>query len=75
MGNLKEGDQVIVTMVLYVVNIESEYSTIAKNLMSSVRKVVEIDRTGATFPYKIKVGKSTFWVEGVPYSSLVAELL
>ena len=74
MGNLKEGDQVIVTMVFYI-NIESKYSTIAKDLISSVHKVVEIDRTGATFPYKIKVGNSTFWVEGVPYSSLMMELV
>ena len=75
MGNLKEGDQVIVTMVLYVVNIPSKYSTIAKDLISSVHKVVEIDRTVATFPYKIKVGNSTFWVEGVPHSSLMMELV
>lgn len=75
MGNLKEGDQVIVTMVLYVVNIPSKYSTIAKDLISSVHKVVEIDRACATFPYKIKVGNSTFWVEGVPHSSLMMELV
>lgn len=74
MGNLKEGDQVIVMMVFYI-NIYSEYSTTAKDLMGSVRKVLQIDRSGAPYPYKIKVGKSTFWVEGVPYSSLVAELL
>ena len=75
MGNLKEGDQVIVTMVLYVVNIPSKYSSIAKDLISSVHKVVEIDRSGATFPYKIKVGNSTFWVEAIPYSSLMMELM
>lgn len=75
MGNLKEGDQVIVTMVLYVVNIPSKYSTTAKDLMSSVHKVVQVDRSGAPFPYKIEVGKSTFWVEGVPYSSLIRELM
>ena len=74
MGNLKEGDQVIVTMVLYI-NIESKYSTTAKDLMSSVHKVVQVDRSGAPYPYKIKVGKSTFWVEGIPYSSLMMELM
>lgn len=75
MGNLKEGDQVIVTMVLYIGNRESKYSTIVKDLISSVHKVVEIDRTGATFPYKIEVGNSAFWVEGVPHSSLMMELV
>ena len=79
MGNLKEGDQVIVTMVLYVgipsIGIPSKYSTTAKDLMSSVHKVVQVDRSGAPFPYKIEVGKSTFWVEGVPYSSLIRELM
>lgn len=74
MGNLKEGDQVIVTMVFYI-NIYSEYSTTAKDLIGSVRKVLQIDRLGGPYPYKIKVGKSTFWVEGVPHSSLMMELV
>ena len=77
MGNLKEGDQIIVTTVLSfnIPSKPSKHYTTAKNLISSVHKVVEIDRTGATFPYKIEVGNSTFWVEGVPYSSLIRELM
>lgn len=74
MGSIKEGNQVIVTMVLYI-NIESKYSATAKDLMNSVHEVIEVDRTGAPYPYKIKVGNSTFWVEGVPYSSLMMELV
>ena len=74
MGSIKEGSQVIVTRVLYI-KIESNYSATAIDLMNSVHKVVEVDRTGAPYPYKIIVEDSTFWVEGVPYSSLILELM
>ena len=74
MGSIKEGSQVIVTMVLYI-NVASKYSAKAKHLINSVHKVVEVDRTGAPYPYKIKVENSTYWVEGVPYSSLMMELV
>lgn len=74
MGNLKEGDQIIVTRVFSPSNF-TPYSTIAEDLISSMHKVVQIDRSGAPYPYQIEVGKSTFWVEGVPYSSLMMELV
>lgn len=74
MGSIREGDRVIVIMVLYL-NVESKYTTKAKDIMNSVHEVVEVDRTGGTFPYKIEVENSIFWVEAVPYSSLMLELV
>jgi hypothetical protein len=73
-GSIKKGDKVIVTDVLYI-QIESKYSFKAKDLISSVHKVLEVDTTGAPYPYKIEVDNSTFWVEGIPYSSLMMELI
>ncbi len=74
MGSLKTGDLIIVTEVL-VINLKNIYSIKAKNIINTTHKIKQVDCTGCPFPYKIEVGNSTFWVEGVPYSSLMMELV
>jgi hypothetical protein len=74
LGSLKTGDLVIVTEILHF-NTQEKYSIKAKSLVNSVHKITQIDWTGCPYPYKIEVGNSTFWVEGIRYSSLILELM
>ena len=74
MGSLKTDDLIIVTEVLHFYSLDS-YTTKAKSLANSVQRIIQVDCTGCPYPYKIKVREDTFWVEGVPYSSLMLELL
>ena len=74
MGDLKTGDLIIVVDVLHYYQINS-YTSKAKSLINSVQEIKQTDCTGCPYPYKIEVGEDTFWVEGIPYSSLMLELL
>lgn len=74
MGGLKTGDLIIVTEVLHFYRVD-RYTAKAKSLINSVQEIKQIDWTGCPFPYKIEDGNDCFWVEGIPYSSLMLELL
>lgn len=74
MGSLKTGDLIIVTDVLYFPQLNKNTAK-AKSLFNSVHAITQVDFTGCPFPYKIEVGNSTFWVEGIRYSSLMMELM
>ena len=74
MGSLKTGDLIIVTETLHFYRVD-RYTTKAKSLINSVQIIVQVDCTGCPFPYKIENGDDSFWVEGIPYSSLMLELL
>lgn len=65
MGNLKVGDDVIITEAIKLHPSE-------KTIVGCIAKIVKID----TFPYPYKViyiGQY-YWVDGIPYSSLAEEL-
>ena len=74
MGSLKTGDLIIVTDVLYFSQLNTNTAK-AKSLFNSVHAITQVDCTGCPFPYKIEVKNSTFWVEGIRYSSLMMELM
>jgi hypothetical protein len=69
LGSLKTGDLIIVTEVLHFYRVDK-----TKSLINSVHKITQVDWTDSPYPYKIEVGTSTFWVEGIRYSSLLEEL-
>lgn len=74
MGGMRTGDLLIVTEVLHYYQV-NRYTNKAKSLVNSVHKIIQIDCTGCPYPYKIEVGEDTFWVEGLPYSPLMMELM
>ena len=74
MGSLGVGDLIIVTDVLYFPQLNTNTAK-AKSLFNSVHTITQVDCTGCPYPYKIEVGHSTFWVEGIRYSSLILELM
>lgn len=75
MGNLKVGDDIIVTKVLCIAT-----AIKAKSIIGTKHKIIQLDFVDfisfqfQTFPYQILVKGTTFWVEGIPYSSLMEEL-
>jgi hypothetical protein len=77
MGNLKVGDDIIVTKVLSKVSAAIK----AKSIIGTKHKIIRIDFIDfigfefQTYPYQILINGSTFWVEGIPYSSLMMELV
>lgn len=74
MGDLKTGDLIIITNVLlfYPKNQDKSYR---EKLINSVHKISEIDWTDGPFPFKIEAEGGSYWVEGVPYSPLMVELV
>lgn len=68
MGSVTVGDLIIVTSALTSM---PHYSY----LIGEVFEIVAIDIILNGYPYKIQVGDRSFWVEGVPYSPLMLELL
>jgi hypothetical protein len=66
MGSIKVGDLIIITDALT--------SRTIPDLRGSIAMVLFIDDVLLTYPYKIKKNGMTLWVEGVPYSPLIAEL-
>lgn len=74
MGSLKTGDLIIVIEALHFYRVD-KYTDKAKSLPNSVHKITQVDWTGCPYPYKIEVGNSTYWVEGIRYSSLILELM
>lgn len=70
MGNLKIGDKIIITKILQPNNYYNY-------LIGTVQTIDNIDIYEDPYPYRITIKKSDifFWVEGVPYSSLMLELL
>jgi hypothetical protein len=71
MGSLKVGDDIIVTKALWLVEPLVQ-------LIGTRQKITQIDCSHfpfQTYPYKIlAVNNKPYWVEGIPYSSLIEEL-
>lgn len=71
MGSLEIGDYLIVTDVLgSELGINNGICIIGLSL-----KVEYIDTYLNTYQYKVEYNNRTYWVEGIPYSPLLAELL
>jgi len=68
MGNLKIGDKIIVTDVLQV-------GKSLDHLKFTIQKISSIHSPEDYYPYRIEINNSFHWVEGIPYNSLVMELL
>ena len=67
MGNLKVGDEIIVTDVLQICkNLD--------HLKLTVHKIYSSAPIDIYFPYQIEVNRILYWVEGIPYSPLMMEL-
>lgn len=69
MGSVTVGDLIIVTSALTSMPEFSNY------LIGKVFEIVSIDTVLEGHPYYITSGDRSFWVEGVPYSPLMLELL
>jgi hypothetical protein len=69
MGNLKVGDKIIITDVLQLGGKSLDH------LNFTIQEISSIHTPEDYYPYRIEVGNSTHWVAGIPYSSLVVELL
>jgi len=68
MGNLKVGDKIIVTEVLQLGNS-------LDHLKFTIQEISSIHLPEDYYPYGIETDISIHWVAGIPYSSLVMELL
>jgi hypothetical protein len=68
MGGIDKGDLIIVTNVL------TSFEAKATRLIGTVQKVIIVDTIGFNYLYLIKVNDVSYWVDGIPYSSLVMEL-
>lgn len=69
MGSVKVKDKIIITDAL-VVNKES-----LNNIIGKTARIIKIDTHLPTFPYKVQIEDTFYWVEGIPYSSLMMELV
>ena len=69
MGSVKVMDAIIITDAL-ILNKQSLDEVIGK--VAIVRK---IDTYLKTYPYKVQIENTFYWVEGIPYSSLMMELV
>ena len=69
MGDLKIGDKIIVTDVL------TSCSDKRIQVMGKVFEVKYVDTILNTFKFQITYNNIQFWVEGIPYSPLMAELV
>ena len=69
MGSVKIGDLIIVTSALTSMPEFSNY------LIGKVFEIVSIDTVLEGYPYYIRSGDRSFWVEGIPYSPLMLELV
>ena len=69
MGNLKVGDKIIITDVLQLGGKSLDH------LNFTIQEISSIHTTWDYYPYRIEVGNSTHWVAGIPYSSLMMELV
>lgn len=71
MGSLEVGDYLIVTNVLgSELGINNGTCIIGLAL-----KIQFIDTYLSTYPYKVEYNNRNYWVEGLPYSPLIAELI
>jgi hypothetical protein len=68
MGNLKIGDKIIVTDILQV-------GKSLDHLKFTIQEISSIHSPEDYYPYRIETDTSFHWVEGIPYSPLVMELL
>ena len=64
MGNLKIGDNIIITEALKIFPFPK--------IVGEIAMIVHVD--DPPYPYKIIFAKENYWVDGIPYSSLVKEL-
>lgn len=71
MGDLEVGDDIIVTKVLFI---KPPFT----QLVGTKHTIIQVDYSDFPFrsyPYKIVVADKSFWVDGIPYSSLMMELV
>lgn len=68
MGDLKVGDKIIVVDVLQIGNR-------LDHLKFTIQKILSIHSPSDYYPYRIEINNSFYWVEGIPYSPLIMELL
>lgn len=69
MGGIKIGDKIIVTGVL------TSCSDKRIQVMGKVFEVKYVDTILNTFKFEIIHNNRTLWVDGIPYSPLMAELM
>lgn len=69
MGSIKVKDKIIITDAL-ILNKES-----LNNIIGKTARIIKIDNHLKTYPYKVQVEDTFYWVEGIPYSSLMLELV
>ena len=67
---MKIGDKIIVTRALGYPVVKAH-----PDITGQVVVVTYVDNILTSFPYKIKFNNVYYWVEGVPYSPLMLELL
>lgn len=68
MGSLRIGDKIIVTKVL-TTHPEGAF------IIGEILEITYIDTILDTFPFAIRYDYKKYWVEGVPYSPLMMELM
>lgn len=68
MGSLKIGDRIIVTEVL-TSHPEAGF------IIGEIIEISYIDTVLDTFPFAISYNGRKYWVDGVPYSPLMMELM
>jgi len=71
LGNLKVGDKIIVTDVL----VFNDHSASQDHLKFTIQEISLIHSPEDCYPYIIETDTALHWVEGIPYSPLVMELL
>ena len=69
MGGLKIGDKIIITDFLSFIYPCLDYE-------GKIAEIIEINENSMFgFPFKVSINNIHFWVDGIPYSSLMMELL
>lgn len=68
MGNLDVGDRIIITEVLTI------NAKVIEGVVGKSAVILRVDKVLTDYPFKVVVNNRWFWVEGVPYSSLMEEL-
>lgn len=69
MGSVKVKDKIIITDAL-VRNKE-----LLNKIIGKTARIIKIDTHLPSFPYKVQIEDTFYWVEGIPYSSLMMELV
>lgn len=69
MGDLKSKDLIVVIDVL------TSYSDVKKQLIGTVQSILAIDDFANNYKFLVLENSRHYWVDGLPYSSLMMELI